>query len=507
MLSSFDISARRAQISPDKLALHEVSSGEKLTYRELDDRAVRFAEALIERGFKKGSRIGILCHNRNAFFEILFGCAKAGIILVPFNWRLTSSELHPLIQDSGAELLIHDDATSILAEQTHQLTDIPLLEIAQAGSPASPGSYQSWLADCTGETRFAEEHAADDIWYLLYTSGTTGIPKAVIQTFGMAWANHINISQATDLTSQDVTPNFLPLFHTAGINLMTLPTLICGGTVKVLEGFDADQFLALIDRGELTALLAVPAIYQALSQHPDFKQVDLTKIRSWSSGGAPLSPQLIRLFADRGALICQGYGMTETGPTVFLMDPEHVLEKTGSVGKPQIMSQVRIADTEGADVAPGDSGEILFKGANITPGYWNRPDATSQTIDADGWLHSGDVGRMDDDGYFYIVDRIKDMYISGGENVYPAEVERVLIKHPAILEAAVIGVPDKKWGEVGKACLLLTPGAQPSEEEIFAHCRSQLAGYKVPKSIQMMTELPRTPAGKVQKHLLSKEPA
>ena len=505
MLQSFDIAARRAQISPDKLALHELSSGEKLTYRELDKRATQFAEALQDRGYRKGTRLGILCHNRNAFFEILFGCARAGIILVPFNWRLTTSELCPLIQDSGVQLLIHDQATADLADSTHRETDIPLLEIGTANQPMEPGGYQSWLAEMPGDTDFPEERDASDIWYLLYTSGTTGVPKAVIQTFGMAWANHINISQAIDLTSEDVTPNYLPLFHTAGINLITLPTLIAGGTVKVLEGFDPDQFLALIDRGEITALLAVPAIYQALSQHADFSNVELSRIRSWSSGGAPLSQKLVKLFADRGALICQGYGMTETGPTVFLMNREDVLAKPGSVGKPQIMSRVRIVDGQGRDVPPGSSGEILFKGSNITPGYWNRIDATQETIDAEGWLHSGDVGCMDEDGFFYILDRIKDMYISGGENVYPAEVERALIQHPAIQEAAVIGVSDEKWGEVGKACLLLAPEAQITEEEILAHCRNLLAGYKIPKSIQIMAEFPRTPAGKIQKHLLPKD--
>lgn len=505
MLQTFDIAARRAELTPDKLALHELESGERVTYRELDRRANLFAEAMQRQGLQRGDRIAILCHNCAAFFEIMFGCAKAGLILVPLNWRQTKSELVPLLEDCAARLLIHDNATADLALALVEEWRTPLLSILTATEPVTPGSYQALLAEGRGDVEFPQERPADDIWYLLYTSGTTGMPKAVQQTFGMAWANYINFGQAIDLTSSDITPNYLPLFHTAGINLLTMPTLIAGGTVRIMPKFDAETLLALIDQGELTALLAVPAVYQALSLHPDFAETDFSKMRSWSSGGAPMPNDLVRLYADRGAMICQGYGMTETGPTVFLMDRENVLNKLGSIGKPHIMSRVRVVDLNGDDLPTGEAGELLIKGSNVTTGYWNRPEATAAALDQDGWLHTGDVGRVDEDGYYYIVDRIKDMYISGGENVYPAEVERLLVSHPDIMESAVVGIADDRWGEVGQAYLVAMPGRDLDLDEVYSYCRENLAAYKVPKKFCIVQDFPRTAAGKVRKHILRNE--
>ncbi|MGE5145228.1 MAG: AMP-binding protein, partial [Candidatus Eiseniibacteriota bacterium] len=315
----------------------------------------------------------------------------------------------------------------------------------------------------------------------------------------------VNLTGAIDLTARDVTLNYLPLFHTAGINLHTLPTLIAGGSVVVLPGFDADRFFDLIEAGRITALLAVPAIYQALSVHARFADADLSKVRSWSSGGAPLAHALIDIYAKRGVTLCQGYGMTETGPTTFLMRPEEAERKLGAVGRPLMMTESRIVGVDGRDVAAGEAGELLIRGANVTPGYWNRPDATAETLDADGWLHTGDVARVDADGYVYIVDRIKDMYISGGENVYPAEVENVLAGHPDVLEASVIGVPDERWGEVGCAYVIPRPGRAVDDAALRVYCREHLAGYKVPKSFVVVDDLPRTPAGKVRKHVLRAE--
>ena len=342
----------------------------------------------------------------------------------------------------------------------------------------------------------------DRIWYLLYTSGTTGRPKAVIQTVGMALANYVNVQQATGLGGVDRTVNFLPLFHTAGINLHTLPLFLAGGTSTVLSKFEVDPLLDLIGAGRVTILFGVPAIYQAISLSPRFTGADLTRVRHWGCGGAPLPESLIRAFLAKDVRVCNGMGMTETGPTVFLMDPEHAVDKIGSVGKPQLLSQVRLVDANGRDVGEGEQGELLFRGPNITPGYFNNPEATAAAIDRDGWLHSGDVGRRDADGYYYVVDRIKDMYISGGENVYPAEVEAALTNHAAVLEAAVIGVPDERWGEVGHAVIRLRPGASCDAEEIRTFARTRLAAYKVPRHVTVVEDYPRTAAGKVQKHIL-----
>ncbi|MGM0560481.1 MAG: acyl-CoA synthetase [Pseudomonadota bacterium] len=500
MFQVFDFAAKRASLSPDKTAMHEVATGRSVTYRELNDRAERFAAALRRRGIEPAERVAILCHNCIAFFEILFGCGKAGVILTPLNWRQTASELTPVVEDCTPRILLHDAATAELAGKLATGRDLSLVPLEETQGTES---YEDLIAaeETPSWPPRVEERDPDAAWYMLYTSGTTGTPKAVIQTFGMALANYINIAQPTHLTGADTTPCYLPLFHTAGINLHTLPTLICGGSVKVLPGFDADRLLDLIGGGELTALLAVPAVYQALSLHERFAEVDLTRVRSWSAGGAPLPDHVLQTYAVRGAYIQQGCGMTETGPTTFLMDAENVTHKPGSVGKPQLLVEARIVDHEGRDVADGEAGELLLRGPNITPGYWNRPEITEKTI-VDGWLHTGDVARRDDEGYFYLVDRIKDMYISGGENVYPAEVEAMMLTHPQLLEVAVVGVPDERWGEIGHAYLRPRPGEEIDLDSIAAYCREHLAGYRIPKRFFVVEDFPRTPAGKVQKHVL-----
>lgn len=492
----FDYAAKRAHLDPDKTALHEVVTGRRLTYGALDRNATRLADALLSRGLEPGDRVAVLCHNCAAFFELLFACGKARLVLVPLNWRQKGAELAPLLDDCGAKVLFFDHACADLAAGLSGVTHIPM----------APAAFDALLAAGDPTRRFDPDWPGDGVWYMLYTSGTTGRPKAVMQTFAMALANTVNIGQAIDLTSADVTPNFLPLFHTAGINLHSLPTLICGGTVKILPKFDPEALLALIDGGGLSALLAVPAVYQALSAHPRFDDTDLSRVRSWASGGAALPEGLIARYAARGVRLCQGYGMTETGPTVFLMDAAGVLDKPASVGKPQLLTRIRIVDPAGDDVPTGTRGELLIKGPGVTPGYYNRPEATAAAITADGWLRSGDIACQDAQGYVYIVDRIKDMYISGGENVYPAEVEAVLITHPDILEAAVIGVPDTRWGEVGAAYLIPRPGATPDPVAVRAWCQERLATYKLPKTLTVVADFPRTPAGKVRKHLLRDAP-
>ncbi|HAR59036.1 MAG TPA: AMP-dependent synthetase, partial [Alcanivorax sp.] len=342
----------------------------------------------------------------------------------------------------------------------------------------------------------------DTPWYLLYTSGTTGRPKGVIQTFRMMLANYLNIGLAVNLSGDDVLLNVLPLFHTAGINLYSSAVFMVGGSVLVARAFDPDQALQVLEK-RATIFFGVPAVYQALLDHPGFSGERLKGVRSWGCGGAPLSLPVAQRYVDAGIRVRTGMGMTETGPTVFLLDEDKVIDKIGSVGRPQLLTEVRIVDRDGRDVPPGDAGELLIRGPNITPGYWNRPDATAEAIRADGWLHSGDVARCDEDGQYFIVDRWKDMYISGGENVYPAEVEKVLEQHPAIAEVAVVGMPDDKWGEVGKAYYGVHADRDaPDPEALRAFCRERLAGYKVPKAFERVDALPRNALGKVTKQEL-----
>ncbi len=489
-----DLAAKRAELTPDRIAFVDEETGRETSYAMLNDRASRCATLLGGLGIASGDRIAILCHNTPVFFEILLGCAKAGIILVPLNWRQPAPELRPILADSGASLLLHDADHAELAAQLG------------AARLLSEADYETLLAQ-TAPGHFDSRWPADRIWYLLYTSGTTGKPKAVIQTVGMAYANYINVRQATGMQGSDSTINFLPLFHTAGINLYTLPMLIEGGRVHVLRKFDLDACMRLIRNGQCSLFFGVPAIYQAISLHAEFASVDFSRVRSWGCGGAPLPEPLIRLFASRDVTVCNGFGMTETGPTVFLMDPAEARRRIGSVGKPQILTEVRLVDELGQDVAESEPGEIWMRGPNITPGYFNNPAATKAALTADGWLKSGDVGRRDADGYYFIVDRIKDMYISGGENVYPAEVEAVLYRFPGVLECAVLGIPDEKWGEAGCAVVLPQPGASIDAEALRQHCRANLAAYKVPKRITVVQDFPRTAAGKIRKHILREQMA
>jgi len=507
MFTLFDIPAKRAALNPTKLAMVEPCVGvnqnqRSVTYAELETYSGKTATFLQTEGVTAGDRVAVLCNNSIAFFELLFACGKLGVILVPLNWRMPARELDPLIVDSAPTLLFYDP---VFSDTVMDLT-FPNARTV----PFNTADSNSLLARRENLLPYAGRHQwpADDPWYLLYTSGTTGAPKAVIQTYGMALVNYINASQATDLTSHDHTLNFLPLFHTAGINLYTLPTLIAGGTVTVLPSFDSDMVIDLLASGTLSIFFGVPAVYQQLSLQPRFNDIDLQPVRNWGCGGAPLADALNMQYQNRGVAVCNGYGMTETGPTVFLMDSKNTAQKIGSVGKPQLLSAIRIVDEDGHDVNVGEVGEIWVAGPGITPGYWNKPKETAATFSDNGWLRTGDLGQQDTDGYYYVVGRAKEMFISGGENIYPAEVENVLCQHPDILEVAVVGHADEKWGEVGHAFILLKPGAKctspaPNAQDLTAFCRENLAAYKVPKAFSFVDMFPRTAAGKIQKHLLS----
>ena len=492
----FDFLARRAELGPQRVAFEDAANGAKVTYLELHQRSGRTAALFASLGVTHGDRVAVLCRNRVEFFELLFACAKIGAILVPLNWRMPARELGPLLADCGARWLVHGNEDGAVAREIGgALVRLDLDDDGENGF----GHRRDQLQPLAGRRRWP----VDETWYLLYTSGTTGKPKAVIQTYGMALANYINIGQGMGLRSDDTSVNYLPLFHTGGINLTTMPALILGACTLIMPGFDLEKIVELLESGRLDTFFGVPAIYQAISLHPRFGELDLSRVRCWGCGGAPMPEKLLQQYAARGALVLNGMGMTETGPTVFLMDAANARRKIGSVGKPQLLSSVRLVGADGADVTRGETGELWFSGPNITPGYYRRPDATAEAFSADGWLRSGDLGRQDEEGYYYIVGRLKDMYISGGENVYAAEVEAHLAEHPGILEAAVTGVADEKWGEVGCAYLLQRPG-QPAtaDEELISFCKQRMAAYKVPRYFVRVDEFPRTAAGKVQKHLL-----
>ncbi len=492
-----DLIARRAELTPDSVALEELATGRSLTYAALDERAARAAALLEARGVGEGDRVAILSRNRLAFFEALFACARLGAILVPLNWRMPPAELDPLLAHCGARLLLHggEDLAAVL----RLAAPPPALDL--------DGDYEALVesqAAGAGRVRWP----ADGIWYLLYTSGTTGRPKGVIYTYEMALANLVNIGTAIGLGASDTTLSFLPNFHTAGINLHALPTLLQGGRVLLLSGFEADPVVKLLEARRVDTFFAVPTVYQALVDHPRFGAAPLGHVRHWGCGGAPLPDILARRCRDLGLRVCNGMGMTETGPTAFLATPADSWERIGSVGKPQLLVSARIVGEDGRGLPDGEVGDLQFAGPAVTPGYWNDPEATRAAFTADGWLRSGDLARRDPDGFYWVAGRRKEMFISGGENVYPAEVENVLAGHPAVAEAAVVASPDPRWGEIGRAFLRLAEGRQrPAAADLQAFCRARLAAYKVPASFEFVEDFPRTAAGKVQKHLLARQAA
>lgn len=481
-----DMAARRAELSPQKTAFIDVETGAHWTFAEVNARAEGILRGLTAMGIAPGDRIAIICHNRVEYFFTLFACQKGGFVLTPLNWRQPAPEIAPLFTLTGPSCIIHDAAFEKTARALASQFSLPLITMEEGGALQAFGSAE------TREIRRIDDQA---IWYLLFTSGTTGEPKAVIQTAAMAWVNAGNIGRAVDIVSTDTSVNYLPLFHTAGVNLYTLPLFLAGATSYILRQFNEAEIFRLIAEEKINQFFGVPAIYQSFSQHPGIDAVNLARMKSLACGGAPLPAPLVAFFAERGALVQNGMGMTETGPTVFLQSRDEVQSHIGSVGKAQIMTDVTIA-------GGGPSGELLIRGPGITPGYFRNPEATAKAFTEDGWLRTGDVARIGKDGEFYIIDRIKDMYISGGENVYPAEVEKLLYTHPQILDVAVVGVPDAKWGETGAAYIQPRKGEAIDVSGLTGWCRERIAAYKVPAHFHLVDDFPRTPSGKVKKHEL-----
>ncbi len=494
----FDFATKRAQLTPNKIAFKTYDTNKEISFAEFETRAIRLAGVLNARGIKYGDRVAILCRNRAEFFEVLFACAKIGAILVPLNWRSPAPELKPLIELSGAKMIFFGEEDKEVGKEIGR-------NIYQIGIDEDYNEIIDAKDEQAARSIVRAHWAKDEIWYLLYTSGTTGMPKAVIQTYGMALVNSINLGQAIDIRANDCFLNFLPLFHTAGINLHTMPAFINGCMSWILDGFEIDRVLDLIEANSISAFFAVPAVYLQISLHPRFEGAKLENVRHWGCGGAPLPDYLVQKFAQKNVLVCNGMGMTETGPTAFMMDSQNVLGKIGSVGKPQILVDAKIFDNDLNEILGEETGELVFSGPGITPGYWQNDKANKDAFfinskDNIRYLRTGDLARRDKDGYFYITGRAKEMYISGGENVYPMEVENVLALHEAIDEVAIIGIPSEKWGETGAAFLKLNH--KISILELRAYCRTRLAPFKIPSHFIFVDDFPRTAAGKIQKHLL-----
>jgi fatty-acyl-CoA synthase len=486
-----DMAAKRAALSPDATAFVEDATGRHWSFAEIDAATGRMAAGLLALGLTAGDRVAALSLNRVEMFVALFAAQRAGLILVPLNWRLTPGELAAQVDAVAPALLLHDAQHHDAAKALAEARQIPLAPLE-----GGPRGAADLLA--TPDPLQPAQVPAERPWYLLFTSGSTGQPRAVVQTAGMGWAAAVNAAQAMALTSADRTLNYLPLFHTAGINLFTLPVFLWGGTTRVLPRYDGARLLSLLTDGAASVLFGVPTVWHDLGTREGVEAPDWSAIRC-ASGGAALSERLIAEFAARGAALRSGYGMTETGPTCFIMDAARVTAKPRAVGRVQALTEVRLDGVP--DGRPGE-GEVLLRGPAITPGYWESPGVLRKATDAEGWLRTGDVARRDADGDHEIVGRLTEMFVSGGENVWPGEIERVLCGHPDVAEAAVVPVPDDRWGEVGHAFVEPRAGHCIAGGSLPDWCRARLAGYKVPRGFTVLEELPRTASGKVAKPAL-----
>jgi fatty-acyl-CoA synthase len=473
--------ARRARMSPDRAAV--IHGDDSVTYRELHERATRLAHVLTGLGVSGGDRVAYLGPNEPAFLETLFATGIVGGIFVPLNTRLAAPELAYILADSGTSVLVH--------APTHDVSELSVPQVLDRDT------YERLLADAPTEP-IDEPVDQDDVAMIMYTSGTTGRPKGAALSHANVHWNTVNVLIDVDLAGDEVTLVNAPMFHVAALNQTVLPTLLKGGTV-VLDSFDPVRALSTIARHKVTYLFGVPAMFQAMARVDEWPSADLSSVRTMICGGAPVPAQVITTYQERGLIFLQGYGLTESSPSgLFLRAAES--NRVGSAGTPCFFTDVRVVDGEGNDVAPGEPGEVILHGPNVMTGYWGKPDATAAVLSSDGWLHTGDVAVADEDGFLYIRDRIKDVIISGGENIYPAEVEDVLHKHPAVADCAVIGVQDEKWGEVGRA--IVVAKSSVDKDDLLAFLNGQVARYKIPKSVVFADTLPRTASGKLLKSAL-----
>ncbi|MCZ7569295.1 MAG: long-chain fatty acid--CoA ligase [Ardenticatenaceae bacterium] len=504
-----DWMGRAALYWPENAAVVDVAKGERgrFSYRELNDRANRLANWLRnEAGVQKGDRVGIVAHNGVEYLDSFFACGKLGAIFVPYNWRLHPRELADLVtQTLPTVLLFSDDFKTTIAQMVVECPAVMhWLHLGGAGVEGSR-DFEATLQRSSREPISEPSVTEEDIVCLLFTGGTTGLAKAAQISHRMIVWNTLN-TVVHELNRDDVTITHTPMFHTGGLLVYTVPLLTIGGRVVIMRQWNPDRMLELIERERVTMFFCVPTQYQMMLQSPRFRETDFSSVRFQTSGGAPLPVPLIKAWrAVHDVPFKQGFGMTEFGPGIFSMGPEYAETKAGSIGRPNYFVDARIVDDDNRPVSVGAVGELVLKGPSMCSGYFNNPQATAEAIDGAGWFHTGDLASIDEDRFYFIVDRKKDMFISGGENVYPAEIEKLLYEHPAIHMCAVIGVPDETWGEVGKACVILKPGATASEEDLIEFLRLRLARYKVPKRVEFLKEFPVSPAGKILKRELRKQ--
>lgn len=483
-----------AQYTPEKVAIEECESGRSLTYGKLNEQANNLAGHLTEKyGLSKGDRVMVLAEHGLEYVVLFSVVQKTGITLVPINYRLANSEIDYLIENCDPALFISEGKFSEKVAGLNLKAPTTWFEELEALAQTKPANEFSPI-------QIEEDHAA----FILYTSGSTGFPKGAIYSHKMMLWNSLNTSQSLEITPADHTINCMPPFHTGGWNVLLTPLLHRGATVGLLKKFDPELLMKLIDQKQSKLFMGVPTMLKMMADCSAFETSELKSLRYFVVGGEALPLEVIRKWHEKGVKIRQGYGLTEVGPNITSLHQNDAERKIGSIGRTNFYVEHKIVDEDGQQVAPNEIGEFWLKGPMVTPGYWQNEEATAASI-TDGWFHTGDLVKEDENGYIYVVDRKKSMFISGGENVYPAEVERVIRAFPAIDEAAVVAVADEKWGEVGKAYLTIRPNSDCPEEEIRQHCINHLAKFKVPRYFEFISEMPKNGSGKIDRKTLTQK--
>ncbi|MDO5366858.1 long-chain fatty acid--CoA ligase [Kocuria sp.] len=494
--------ARRVMVRPDATAV--VFEGRSVSYRDFELRVRKLANALRDSGVEHGDRVAYMGFNHPSLLETFFATGLLGAAAVLINPRLRRAEVDYILRDCGATTVAFgrdQGANATVLEP--ELTDVRTWLSVDGEGPGQ--DYEAFLQS-GGEAAVDEQLDLDELALIMYTSGTTGKPKGAMLTHNNLFYQYVNAMIGQDLRQDEVHLAVAPLFHIAGLNMMTLPTFMLGGTIIIHRQFRAVDVLRELEDSRVTSSFMVPAMLDSLSHTEGFDTADFSSVRAFMVGGSPLPERMLRTWAELDVAVMQGFGMTETAPGVRMLEPRDGVVKLGSAGRQHFFTESGLVDPLGDPVAPGQAGEVIVRGPNVMAGYWNKPEETAKALDG-GWYHSGDIAVEDEDGYLFIKDRIKDMYISGGENVYPAEVENALLDVSGVQEAAVIGVPDEKWGETGRAFVVLFPDtAGLTGPRIREHLQDRLASYKLPAVIDVVAELPRTTTGKIQKHVLRERP-
>jgi fatty-acyl-CoA synthase len=494
---------RRASTAPEHPAI--VFRDRPISYRTLADRIDGLAAALADRGIGAGDRIAFIGNNHPALIEVLFASARLGAIMVPLNTRLSARELAYMLDDSGASVLISTSGleATVAAAAPPGLDRFVVADGDAASATDGVHDYEAALAGASTSAGTGEAAVGvDDPALIIYTSGTTGRPKGAVLIHGDLIWNAINVITDYDVVSTDRALMISPLFHVASLGMGCLPVLLKGGTVLLEERFVPGDALGTIERLRATSISGVPTTYQLMAEDPAWESTDISSLRLLTCGGSAVPDRVREAYEARGLAFSGGYGMTETSPGVTMLPPQHSRSRAGSAGLAHFFTRFRVRGADGALAASGEPGEIEVRGPNVFLGYWRNPEGSSQAWTDDGWLQTGDIGFTDDDGFLYISDRVKDMIISGGENIYPAEVEQSLLTIAGVTGAAVIGVPHERWGEVPHAIVTLADAATLDPEEMVAMLSTRLARYKIPRTLEVVDELPRTASGKVRKQTL-----